>query len=112
VDGRIKGKLVSTDGTVIVGENADIDADIQVAVAIVRGKMNGRIEASHRIEIYPPAHIVGDIAAPTVVIDSGVVFNGNCQMTDPSPKSGATAVKTASSGAEAAVLAEQKSKTL
>ena len=74
--------------------------------------MNGRIEASHRIEIYPPAHIVGDIAAPTVVIDSGVVFNGNCQMTDPSPKSGATAVKTASSGAEAAVLAEQKSKTL
>lgn len=80
VDGRISGKLISTDGTVIVGENAVLDADIQVAVAILRGKVNGRVEATQRIEIYAPAEINGDISAPTVAIDSGVVFNGNCRM--------------------------------
>ena len=81
VDGRIKGKLTSSEGTVIVGENAVLDAEINVAVAIIRGKINGRVDAGQRIEVYPPAHIEGDICAPTVAIESGVFFNGTCQMT-------------------------------
>ncbi len=80
IDGRIKGKLVSSQGTVIIGENAIIEADVQVGVAIIRGKVNGRVEAGQRIEIYAPAQVNGDISAPTITIDSGVVFNGNCQM--------------------------------
>lgn len=80
VDGCIKGKLSSAKGTVIIGENAVIDADVNVGVAIVRGKVNGRIDAQQRIEIYAPARVVGDISAPTITIDSGVVFNGKCQM--------------------------------
>lgn len=80
VDGRIKGKLVSDKGTVIIGDNAVIDADVQVGVAIVRGKVNGRIEARQKIEIYAPAQVEGDISAPTITIDSGVVFNGKCEM--------------------------------
>jgi cytoskeletal protein CcmA (bactofilin family) len=80
VDGRIKGKLISAKGTVIIGENAQINADVQVGVAIVRGKVNGRIEAHQRIEIYAPAQVIGDISAPTITIDSGVIFNGNCRM--------------------------------
>jgi cytoskeletal protein CcmA (bactofilin family) len=80
VDGMIKGKLVSSQGTVIIGENAVIEADVQVGVAIIRGKVHGRVEAGQRIEIFAPAQVTGDIHAPTVTIDSGVVFNGNCQM--------------------------------
>jgi cytoskeletal protein CcmA (bactofilin family) len=63
-----------------VGENAVIDAEVQVAVAVVRGILNGRVETKERIEIYAPAKVTGDICAPSIVIDSGVVFNGNCQM--------------------------------
>jgi cytoskeletal protein CcmA (bactofilin family) len=80
VDGHIKGKLMSSQGTVIIGENAVIEADVQVGVAIIRGKVHGRVEAGQRIEIFAPAQVIGDISAPTVTIDSGVVFNGNCQM--------------------------------
>ena len=80
VDGHIKGKLMSSQGTVIIGENAVIEADVQVGVAIIRGKVHGRVEAGQRIEIFAPAQVTGDISAPTVTIDSGVVFNGNCQM--------------------------------
>lgn len=86
VDGHISGKLISPDGTVIVGENAVLDADIQVGVAVIRGKINGRVEASQRIEIYAPAQVNGDISAPTVAIDSGVSFNGNCKMQSQAPK--------------------------
>ncbi len=80
IDGRVSGKLISTEGTVIVGENAVLDADLQVGVAVIRGKINGRIEAAQRIEIYAPAQVNGDIVAPTIAIDSGVIFNGNCKM--------------------------------
>ena len=101
VDGQIKGKLVSPQGTLIVGENAAIDADIAVGVAVIRGKVNGRIEAEQRVEVYAPAQVFGDIVAPTVTIDSGVVFNGNCQMQPPAGKPAApkavSAEKTAKS---------------
>lgn len=86
IDGRIVGKLISTEGTVIIGEQAVVDADVKVGVAIIRGKINGRVEASQRIEIHSPAQVNGDIVAPMVAIDSGVVFNGNCMMPEPAPK--------------------------
>ena len=88
VDGRIQGKLESAEGTVIIGEHAFLDADIHVGVAIIRGKITGRVEASQRIEIHAPAQINGDIVAPSVAIDSGVIFNGNCIMPSSSLKAG------------------------
>jgi len=80
VDGRIKGKVISGDGTLIVGEKAVLEADIKVKAAIIRGQVEGRIEAGQLIEVYAPAKITGDICAPTISIDAGVVFNGNCSM--------------------------------
>ncbi len=80
VDGSVKGKLISSDGTLIVGEHAQLDAEISVGVAIVRGKVTGKLEAAQRIEIYAPAQVSGDISAPSIAIDSGVIFNGNCIM--------------------------------
>lgn len=80
VDGSVKGKLISPDGTLIVGEHAELDADINVGVAIVRGKVTGTVAAAQRVEIYAPARVTGDISAPSVAIDSGVIFNGNCAM--------------------------------
>jgi len=80
LDGNVKGKIFSKSGTVIIGEKAVVQADINVDVVIIMGKVNGTIDARERIEVYPPGHIVGDIQAPTVLIESGVVFNGNCSM--------------------------------
>lgn len=81
VDGKVVGAINSDGGTVIIGETAKVEADIKVAIAIVRGELKGTIDASDRIEIYPPARVDGDIVAPVISIDTGVVFNGNCEMT-------------------------------
>ncbi len=80
LDGCVKGKIFSKAGTVIVGEKAVINARINVGIAVIMGKVNGTINARKRIEIYPPACVVGDIQAPTILIESGVMFNGNCSM--------------------------------
>jgi cytoskeletal protein CcmA (bactofilin family) len=80
LDGKVTGKIISEDGTVIIGEKAVINAEISVGVAIVMGTVNGIIEAKDRIEVYPPGRIQGDIQAPAVSMEAGVVFNGNCAM--------------------------------
>jgi cytoskeletal protein CcmA (bactofilin family) len=80
LDGRVKGKIQSNDGTVIIGEKAVVEADINVNNAIIMGRVNGVINAGNRIEVYPPGSVVGDIQAPVISIDAGVKFNGNCAM--------------------------------
>jgi cytoskeletal protein CcmA (bactofilin family) len=81
IDGRVEGRINSEDGNVIVGEQALVKADINVGVAIIRGDVEGKITARDRIEVYPPGRIEGDIFAPIISIDTGVIFNGNCEMT-------------------------------
>jgi cytoskeletal protein CcmA (bactofilin family) len=80
VDGQVKGKMVSSGGTVVVGEKAAVDADLQVNVAVVMGEFKGRIEAKERIEVYPPGRVNGDIQSPVISIEPGGVFNGSCAM--------------------------------
>lgn len=109
IDGAIKGKVVSSKGTVIVGDNATIDADIQVGVAIIRGKVNGRVEASERIEVYAPAQVSGDINAPIITIDSGVIFNGKCEMLGDGPVAGK---KTAAAAKQSKAAAPEDQKVV
>jgi len=82
LDGNVKGKIYGNDGTVVIGEKAVVEAEIMVDIAIIMGEVNGTIDAKKRIEVYPPARVVGDIQAPTVLIEPGVMFDGNCVMKD------------------------------
>jgi len=82
VDGKVKGTIHSDEGTLIVGEHAVINADIIVDAAIITGSVNGNIEVREKLELFPPARMMGGIKAPTISIESGVVFNGNCEMAD------------------------------
>ena len=88
VDGNVKGKISSDNGTVVVGEKAVVNAEVFVNVAVVMGELNGSIDARERIEVYPPGRVGGDIHAPVISIEPGGVFNGNCVMKTPSEKGG------------------------
>ena len=80
VDGKVRGKISSNGGTLIVGEKASIDADITVGTAIVMGEVKGTIDAQDRIEVYPPGSVGGDIQTPVISIEPGGIFNGSCAM--------------------------------
>jgi len=89
VDGKVKGKIVSNGGTVVVGEKADVNAEVFVNVAVIMGAVNGSIDAKERIEVYPPGRVGGDIQAPVISIEPGGIFNGSCVMkaqTEPGAK--------------------------
>jgi cytoskeletal protein CcmA (bactofilin family) len=78
IDGRFKGEI-NTEGTLIVGETAVIDSDIHASNVIISGEIRGHIVAEEKIEIISPGKVFGDIEAPSVIINTGVIFEGNCQ---------------------------------
>ena len=87
LDGHFTGSIETKDGLVIVGEKAVIHADIVARSTTVSGEVKGNIRATDRIELHPPARVFGDLRAPVVIIDVGVVFDGKCTTT---PKEDAT----------------------
>jgi cytoskeletal protein CcmA (bactofilin family) len=80
VDGHLSGTVSSDSGTLIVGNNGQVDADIKVAVATIHGTVNGDIVASQRLELGRAAKVNGNIQAPSLVIEQGAVFEGSCRM--------------------------------
>jgi len=81
VDGKISGEIFSN-GTLIVGESAVIKAQIHVADIIISGEVHGDILAEKKIEITVPGKLFGNIKTPKLVLEEGVIFEGNCKMKD------------------------------
>ncbi len=79
VDGNFKGE-VSGSGAFIVGDVANIEADILVDSLLVSGRVCGSIEVRKKVEIYSTGRILGSIKTPVLVVQEGAVFEGNCQM--------------------------------
>ena len=82
VDGKIEGDITS-DGTLTVGENARIKAEIKTAAIIIYGKVHGNLTATDRIEIKSTAEVVGDIKAKTLSIEAGAIFVGKSTIGTP-----------------------------
>ena len=80
VDGHLSGRVSSTSGTLIVGSNGKVDANIEVAVAAIHGTVNGDIIATQRLELGRSAKVNGNIQTPSLVIEQGAVFEGSCKM--------------------------------
>jgi cytoskeletal protein CcmA (bactofilin family) len=78
LNGHVKGNIESRAGTIIVGEDAVIHADVFVRTATINGEIKGTVRASERLELFPPARVYGDINAPVVQMEAGVIFEGTC----------------------------------
>lgn len=87
IDGAFRGEITSRD-TLIVGDSADIQAEIVVGALILSGKFKGNIKANGKVELRSPARIEGNIETPVLAIEEGVIFNGSLTM---KPASGAAA---------------------
>ncbi len=80
VDGQLVGSVSSETGTLIVGSNGQVDANVSVASAVVNGVVNGDIIASERVQLGRTARVVGNIQAPRMIIEDGAIFEGMCSM--------------------------------
>ena len=79
LDCQVEGEIEAPD-TLIIGESAQIKARIHGGDIIVRGTVQGDIIATKRITLKRPAKVAGNISAPNLIIEEGVLFEGKCSM--------------------------------
>lgn len=79
---KLKGNITASE-TLTIGPNAEIDGQIEGSEVIVCGKVTGDINSNKSILLKQPAKVQGNLKAPKVGIDDGVVFNGQCSMKSP-----------------------------
>lgn len=80
VDGHLVGSVSSDSGTLLVGSNGQVDANVAVSAAVVNGVVNGDIIATERVQLGRTARVVGNIQTPRIVIEDGAIFEGSCVM--------------------------------
>ena len=79
IDGRFEGKIRSG-GELILGDDADVNAEMEVGRLSVNGKLKGSVQATERVELLAGARVLGDISTPVLRIEEGAHFEGSCQM--------------------------------
>lgn len=79
INGDFAGEIYS-DGTLVIGNDASVNAKIYVDKLITYGKVEGEIEAKSKIEMHLPAKVVARVKTKSLSIEDGVIFEGQCQM--------------------------------
>ena len=79
IEGTFNGEIES-EGSLIIGENADVDAQITTKTIAIKGKVKGSIHASERVELQGHGQLQGDIVTPSLQMDETVFFQGSCSM--------------------------------
>lgn len=98
INGTFEGEIKSS-GFLVIGEGAEVKANIKARTVIVLGTIYGNVEATEKLEIQTKGKIYGNIRTAKLRIADGVVFEGSCEMIKPYEE---TAEKKSSAKAAAA----------
>src|SRR5947208_9757606 len=77
IDGRLEGEI-HTKGTLMVGEHAVIEGDINADVVVCGGQINGNIVASEKVQLLSTGIVTGTIKTPLLSVEEGVGLHGMC----------------------------------
>jgi cytoskeletal protein CcmA (bactofilin family) len=79
IDGKFTGSIVTGD-VLVVGEGAKISAEISCGTIIVHGEVTGNIRAKNSVELHHPAKMRGNVETPSLMVEKGVLFEGQAKM--------------------------------
>jgi len=79
IDGKLEGEIRS-EGSLTVGENAQISGNIYTKSVTVLGKVSGNITVQERCELKSRAQLMGDLKAARLTIEEGAIFEGKSEV--------------------------------
>jgi len=79
IDGKFTGTIVTND-VLVIGEGAKVNAEISCGTVIVHGEINGNVKAKTAVELHHPARMRGNIETPSLMVEKGVIFEGQTKM--------------------------------
>lgn len=79
IDGKFKGAIKSGK-VLVIGESAEVDAEIEVETLSVSGSLRGSVRATGRVELHETARCQCSLDTNVLVVEEGAVFEGQCAM--------------------------------
>lgn len=79
IEGKLNGEMTAKK-IVVVGPSGVVNAQIKAETLVVMGVVKGDIEVTKAIEILAGGSVEGSIITPSINIETGAKFNGNCTM--------------------------------
>ena len=79
IDGIVDGKINLANSVLTVGPNATVKAEITSRELVIRGRMEGKLIASERIQIWNTARVQGDLKAERISIEEGAELHGKLE---------------------------------
>ncbi len=77
IDGDFTGSI-TTDGKVLIGKNGRAECTIKAGTVVVGGVVRGNIVSAEKVIILSTGMVIGNISTPRLVVEEGVILNGNC----------------------------------
>ncbi len=81
LDGKIIGNILS-DNKVVIGNNGKMLGKMECNNADILGYFNGNIKVSENLFLKDTANIKGNIYAKKLIVESGAILSGNCNIGD------------------------------
>ena len=79
VRGRVEGEVTLTK-TLFLEVSGVVKANVSVKNAVISGVVVGNVRATESVELTKEGRMVGDIAAPRVILVDGASFRGRIEM--------------------------------
>jgi cytoskeletal protein CcmA (bactofilin family) len=79
VEGRVEGS-VNLSETLHIAAQGIVVAQVEARDVVVSGVVVGNVTATDSVTLNPGAKLIGDIAAPRIIIADGAAFRGNVAM--------------------------------
>jgi cytoskeletal protein CcmA (bactofilin family) len=79
VDGPVEGKLQLSNGSLTVGPNGSVKADVSAREVIVRGRLEGKIAGRERVQLCSTGHVTGEVQTQRLAIEDGAVLRGKVE---------------------------------
>lgn len=67
-----------SNGALVVTEQGELEADVEVTVAVIDGLFKGKITATEHVVLENHAFVIGDINTPALTILGGAIIEGRC----------------------------------
>jgi len=80
LDGELEDSVGLVEGSLTVGPDGRIRADLQARNIVIQGRVDGNLYGLERVELKKSAVFVGDIYTPRIAIEDGAFLEGNVRI--------------------------------
>jgi len=79
VDGTVDGKLNLANGSLTIGPNGFVKADVNAREVIVRGKIEGKVTGRDKVQLWSTGQILGEVQTDRLAIEDGALLRGRVE---------------------------------